>query len=142
MRILPRPEDIAEAQGDIRHPVQPLVGEQILLAGQLGGSVGGERTALARLVGRLFALAVDGAAGGGEDDSGAGRSRCLEHVHGADHVHVGVVVGPLDRDAHVGLGREVEADIGAQLGEEVFQRLADIQHVQTSLLVDVLALPT
>ena len=43
------------------------------------------------------ALAVDRAAGRGEDDLRAGAPRRLEHLHGADDVHRGVVVGPRDR---------------------------------------------
>ena len=73
------------------------------------GESGLERAVLAR---RAVALAVDRAAGGGEDDLRARAARRLEHLHGADDVDRGVVLGARDRGHHVGLRGEVEDDVG------------------------------
>ena len=46
-----------------------------------------------------------------------------EEAHRPDAVHGQVVDRPLDRDAHVGLGREVEAHLGPHLVEETLDLL-------------------
>ncbi len=68
--------------------------------------------------------------------------RRLEDVQGADDVHVGVELGPLDRHADVSLRRQVEADLGAHLVEDSPGVGADVALVDVHALRDVLALPS
>ena len=121
--------------------VEPVPGGEVLLAGELGRAVGREGLARIVLAGRPRALAVHGAAGGGEDHSRAVPPRGLEHAHGADDVHVGVELGPLDGGADVGLCGEVEDDLGARLVEGGVRVRADVAVVQARRAVQVLARP-
>ena len=140
VRVLPRPVDVAEAQRHVTGAVEPVVGRHVLLARQLRDAVGRERPALGVLRGRPVALAVDRAAGGAEDDLRAVAARGLEHPDRPADVHVGVVLRPLDRDAHVHLGAEVEADLGTHVVEVLVQRLAQVRHHEPRALGHVLAL--
>src|SRR5207247_844184 len=58
-------------------------------------------------------------------DLGSMPARGFQNADGADHVHVGVVPGPLDRDPHVGLRREMENG-GRPQGVEDGVRIADV----------------
>ena len=110
---------------------------KVLLGAELGDPVRRERLEWALLGGRPIALAVDRAAGGREDDLRARRSCRLEHLDGADDVDGGVVVGPLERGLDVGLGGEMEDDVGvAQL-----EAAADVALDERRGRVHVLALP-
>ena len=64
-----------------------------------------------------------------------------EDADRADDVDVGVEVGPVDRDADVGLRREVEAELGPHLVGERVERLADVADVELGCVRDVLAAP-
>jgi len=66
-------------------------------------------------------------------------SRGLEHADRADDVHLRVLDGPLDRDTHVSLGREVEDRLRPRLVEDVVEWLADVTDVELGLRRDVLA---
>ena len=68
MRVLTRPIDVAVTAGEVRNAVDGGVEKQIALACQLGHAVGTHRFRLVGLRrGKRFLLAVDGAAGGGEE---------------------------------------------------------------------------
>ena len=73
--ILARPVDVAEAQRDVRRPVEPRERAEVALAGELRGAVRRERQARIVLARRPLALAVDRAARRREDDAGARRAR-------------------------------------------------------------------
>ena len=64
-----------------------------------------------------------------------GGLRGLEHVDGADDVHLGVELGALHRRLDVGLRGEVEDDVALDL-----ERRADVVLEQTGCRVQVLAL--
>ena len=66
--------------------------------------------------------------------------RRLEHAQRPEHVHVCVVVGAIDRDAHVGLRREVEAHLGSRLVEDGVRVGADVGHVEAGAVREVLVL--
>jgi hypothetical protein len=65
----------------------------------------------------------------------------LEHAHRPDHVHLGVDVRLLDRDAHVDLRREVKARLGLHLVEDALCVRADVTLVQGRSVRNVFALP-
>ena len=110
--------------------VEPVPGREVLLAAELRRAVRRERPPLgASSRRRPVALAVDRAARRREDDLRAVPARRLEDAHRADDVDVGVVVGPLDRDAHVRLGGEVEDDLRPHRVEDRVGR-ADVGHVE------------
>ena len=67
-------------------------------------------------------------------------SRRLEDAQRAEHVDLGVVVGPLDRDANVGLGGEVEDRLGLDRVEHLVG-LPDVGDVQRRVAGDSLASP-
>ena len=64
----------------------------------------------------------------------------FEHLDRADEVHVGVVVGPVDRHADVGLGGEVNAGVGTNALEEGAEggAVADVSLDERGLRRDVL----
>ena len=64
----------------------------------------------------------------------------MEEVDRADHVDLRVVVGPRDGNADVRLGREVEADLRLQPGEELVLRLTNVALDQLHSLGQVLPL--
>src|SRR6187402_2893971 len=105
------------AKRDMAGAVQAAPRPQILLAGELRRPVGCKGKQGRVLVCRPVALAVDGAAGGGEDHLRLVRPRRLEDVDRADDVHLGVERGLGDGDANVGLGGEVEARLRLRLRE-------------------------
>ena len=65
--------------------------------------------------------------------------RRLEHAQRPEHVHVGVVRGILDGDAHVRLRREVEARLRPGLVEDGVRVGADVALVEARALGHVLA---
>ncbi len=118
-RVLARAVDVAEPQRDGREPVEALEERQVALGRELALAVGRERRDRRRLVERqllAFALAVDRAAGGDEDDPSAlGAARRLEHVGGAADVDGGVEGRVDERLADVDLGGQVEDRLGSLL---------------------------
>ena len=74
-----------------------------------------------------------------EHDARAVPARSLEHADGAEHVHVGVEVGPLDGGADVGLRGEVEADLGPGGVEDDVCIAADVALVQHRVVGQVRA---
>jgi len=142
VRILPRPVHVAVAEGDVPRLVKPVVRAQVLLPSELRRAVRGERRQRGRLRGGpVVALAVDRASRRAEHDLRAVSARGLEHAHGSQHVHLGVVHRLLDRDAHVRLRREMENRLGPKVVDEIVERLADVVHVERRLGGHVLALP-
>jgi dTMP kinase len=89
---------------------------------------------------RSVALAVDRAAGRAEDDPRARRPCRLEHRERPDDIHVRVELGPLDRDAHVDLRREVETDLRADVAEQRPQVAPQVALVELGALGDLLPL--
>jgi hypothetical protein len=119
VRVLARPVDVAVAQHHVVGAVQAVVEADVLLGAVLGDAVGrhgGHRRVLGR--GDPLRLAVEGAAGGGEDDARAHGPRRLEHLDGAAHVHVGVEPRVVDGHAHVGLRGQVQRRLRAEVAEQ------------------------
>ena len=59
------------------------------------------------------------------------RPGTLEHPQGAEDVHVGVEHGALDRHPHVGLGGQVEDDLGPAPGDQLDELAgADVELVE------------
>ena len=137
--ILARSVHVAVAKRDVRRLVEPVVGRQVLLAGELRGAVRGERPPLRILGRRRVALAVDRTARRGEDHLRAVAPRRLEHAQRPEHVHVGVVDRILDGDAHVRLRREVEARLRPDLVEDGVRVGADVALVEARALGHILA---
>ncbi len=135
---LPRPVHVAEAERDVRAPVQPVPGGEVLLAADLRGPVRRERTQRRGLGGGAVAFAVAGASGGGEDDLGAVAAGGLEDADRAEDVHVRVERGLLDRHAHVRLCGEMEHRFRPHRVEH-FVRRADVGDVQLGEGGNVLA---
>jgi dTMP kinase len=104
--------DVRQPQDDMAGPVDPVPAAEVLLAAELRDPVRGQRVARGVLRRRPVALAVDRAAGRGEDDLRAGLARRLQHAHGPEHVDLRVEVRPAHRGLDVGLGGEVEDDLG------------------------------
>jgi hypothetical protein len=67
--------------------------------------------------------------------------RRLQHAQRADDVHLGVVVGPLHRDPHVGLRGEVEARLRPDRVEDGADVRADVALVEARAFGHVLAPP-
>jgi hypothetical protein len=89
---------------------------------------------------RALALAVNRAAGRGENDPGAYRARRLEHADRAHDVDVRVEHGPLDGGADIRLRRQMEDDLRPKSGSELPEHLvADVELVQRDSVGDVLA---
>ena len=111
------PVDVAEPQRDRVDPVQAPIERQIALGGELRLPVGRVGPALGALVERQLAtvaLAVDRAAGGGEDEAlDRGPARALEQVDRSADVDPEVVGRVGDRDADVDLGGEVADELRA-----------------------------
>ena len=141
VRVLPRPVDVAEAQRHVTRAVEPVVGGHVLLARQLRDAIRREGPALGVLRDGAVALPVDRPAGRAEHDLRAVAARGLEHPDRPADVHVGVVLRPLDRHAHVHLRAEMEADLGTNVVEVLVQRLAQVRHDEPRALGHVLALP-
>src|ERR1039458_4572068 len=78
-------------------------------------------------------LAVQRASGGGEDDlCRPRRASTLEDLDRAENVDFGVEHRPLDRDADVGLGRQVEDHLRPAVSYEVDEiTRADVKVVKT-----------
>ena len=108
VRLLSRPVDVAEAQHDVREPVQPPPGRDVRLAGELRRTVGRERLGWEGLRRRQRSVVpVDRAAGRREDHRGARGARRFAHVQRAADVDVEVVLRALDRHGDARLRREV-----------------------------------
>ena len=137
VRVLSRAVDVPVAERDVSCPVQPVVGAQVLLGCELRRAIRRERLAGRVLGGRRGAFAVDGTPGGREDDLGAVLPCAFQDPHGSEHVHVGVLDRPFDRDAHVGLRREVEDGLRPHGVEHVVERLSDVADVELSTGCDV-----
>jgi hypothetical protein len=145
--ILPRPVDVAEAQGHRRQPVQALVQAEVALGAELALAVARHRQRLLGLGGRQrLRLAVDRSSRGGEHEpAGAALAGRLQHVDGAEDVDLGVERGGVDRHAHVDLRGEVEDPLGAEGPEAVQQAggvadVAPLEHraaLQRGLQVDL-----
>jgi hypothetical protein len=56
-----------------------------------------------------------------------------------DHVVHRILVRPRDREAHVGLRREMEAPVRAEVREDIPQRLADVVVDEVGVGRDMLA---
>jgi hypothetical protein len=139
VRILARPVHVAVAQRDVPGPVQPVVHREVLLAGELGRSIGRERLARRIFGRRVPAFAVHGAPRGGEHDLRPVGPRCFEDLQRAARVHVEIEHGILHRHAHVGLRCEVEADLRPEIVEHGHDRVpvADVDDRQADVLVHV-----
>jgi D-alanyl-D-alanine carboxypeptidase len=88
-------------------------------------------------------LPVDRTSGGSEDDLGPVATSRLEDLDRPEDVDLAVVGRPIDRDPHVGLGSEVEADVRFgrfECGAHVVLR-ADVADDEIGTSVDV-PLPT
>ena len=133
--VLARAEDVGEAERDVARAVDAVPAGEVLLAALLRDAVRGERQEREALVDRAGALAVAGAARRREDHLRPRGLRGLEHVDGADDVHLGVELGALHRRLDVGLRGEVEDDVALDL-----ERRADVVLEQTGCRVQVLAL--
>ncbi len=121
--VLPGTVDVGHRQGRAVHLVQPAVGAQVVLAGDLARRVGGLRVQRRLLGGgQVLRGAVDGAAGRREHDLAHARvPRGLGDVDGAHHVlvRVGQRVGHADPD--VDLRGQVEDHLGRGVGDDVAQ---------------------
>jgi hypothetical protein len=141
VRVLPRPVDVPVPERDVPRAVKAVERGQVLLAGELRDPVRRQRPSLGGLRRRPVALAVDRAAGRAEDDLRLDRVRRLEHLDRAEHVHVGVVDRPVDRDANVDLRGQVEADRGPRVGEDLTEPLANVLLDDRHAVGHVLVLP-
>ncbi len=81
-------------------------------------------------MGRPLALAVDRSTGGGEHNARPRRTRCFEHVHGAEHVDGGIAQWLGDGDAHVRLRGEMHYRVSARFPHDPVERLADVVNVE------------
>src|SRR5438874_11358082 len=129
-RLLPRPVDVREPQRDVPGLEEPVPAADVLLTCELRDAVRRDRDPRCILRRRAVAFAVDRPAGRAEDDVRAVRPRRLEHSHRPEHVHLGVVIGPLDRGADVGLGGEVDAELRPHRLEQRPGVRADVADVQ------------
>ena len=86
---------------------------------------------------RAVALAVDRAACGAEHDLRPVPPRGLEDAHRSEHVDVRVVIRALDRHAHVGLCRQVEAHVGPDLLEDAIRIGPNVRLVQSRTRGDI-----
>jgi hypothetical protein len=68
-------------------------------------------------------------------------ARGFEHSERPEHVDVRVEVGTLHRHAHVGLRREMKADVRPRLVEDRVRIPPDVGLVHPHALWNVLALP-
>ena len=112
VRILPGPVDVAEAQGDPRHAVQPAIEADVALGAELARPVRrvwDRGIGLGERQGTPLPLAVHDPTGRGQHARAATRDpRGLEHVGGADDVDQRVEARIGDGTAHVGLSGKVE----------------------------------
>jgi hypothetical protein len=120
-RILAWAVDVAERQGGPPQPVQPGVGAQVQLAGELGRAVGGVRFGRVVLghgqVGERR-LAVDAPARGGEDDlADPVPLGGLEQPDGPQHVDLGITHGIGDAAPDADLRGEVHDHRGGAVRE-------------------------
>ena len=114
--ILAGPVDVAQGERRELEIVQEPVRREVVGEHPLGDAVRRLRTQRVGLLDRQarhVGLAVDRAAAGGEHDLvGTGAPRALENVQGPDDVDRRIEHRVGDRDPHVGLGGEVEHDVG------------------------------
>src|SRR4051812_26663405 len=95
--------------------VEPRIGTEVSLAGELRGAVLRQWPARIVLRSRTRALAVDGTPGRREDNAGADVPGCLEDVYRAEHVDRGVERRVGNRYPNVGLGGEMDDPLGSAL---------------------------
>ena len=138
--ILARPVDVGEAKRHVPRAVKAVPGREVLLAAELRGAVRRERPPLRRLRRGPVALAVDRAAAGREHDLRSVWACRFEDADRAHDVDVGVVVGPLDGDPNVGLGRQMDDELRRDRLEDGVGR-PDVGLVQGRPGGDVLAPP-
>ena len=140
MRVLPRPVDVAVPKGDVVRVVEPVVRREVLLAGELRGPVGRERSP-GRVLARRPAvgLAVDRAAGRGEDHLRPVPPSRLEHAERPEDVHLRVVDRVLHGHPDVRLRREVEARLRPHLVEDAVGVGAEVGLVEARALRHVFA---
>ena len=144
MWALTRAVDVAEPADRVRQAVGGCPGEQIGLAGPLRGPVGRQRRRDSGLRGRDRRLvAVQRAAGRGEDDRGAVLTGDLQHVQRPLDVDVAVAPGVRDRDRDHRLGAEVEDRARARGSRPACERLevGDVEHLEVGLVGDALGVP-
>src|SRR5947207_1746637 len=137
--LLPRAVDVRESQRDVVRAEEPVPTADVFLAGELRDPVRRDRLPRRVLRRRPVALAVDRPAGRAEDDVRPVRASRLQNLHGAEHVHLGVVFRPFDRCADVGLRREVDADLGPHRREQLTRVRADVADVQLRAFRHLLA---
>ena len=132
--VLPRPVDVPQRESAELEGVQLAIGHQVVNDGLLGHAVGRQG-----LLGMRFAhrevlssrLAVERATTGGEDHPfGLGLARSLQHIERAHDVDRGVEGRSGNRDAHVGLGGQVEDQLGTTPRHQLDdRRCADVQRM-------------
>ena len=123
MGVLPGTEDVCQGEARVVHPVQLAIRVQVVADRLLGYPVGRHRPLWVRLadreVGRV-GRAVDGAAARSEHDlRRVGGAGAFHDVKAPEDVDGGVPHRIADRHSDVGLGSEVEHQIGPAGGDEV-----------------------
>ena len=135
--LLARAEHVAETQDDVVRAVDPVPRGQVLLRAKLRDAIRRHRPEGGLLRGSPIALAVDRPARGGEDHLGARVPGCFEDGDRAHDVDLCVAGGFAHRRLNIGLGREVEDDVGASRVDAV----ADVSDGERCTCRKVLTLP-
>ena len=133
-RRLARAVDVREPQRDVARAEDPVPAFDVHLGRPFREPVRRHGSQGGALACRRLDLAVDRPARRCEHEVRAGRARRLEHVHGSDDVDVGVERGLLHRRGDVGLGGQVEHEVGVRL-----EGLADVVLEKRRRRVDKLA---
>jgi hypothetical protein len=141
--VLPRAVDVAEAQDDVRHPVETAPRRDVGLARQLGRTVRRQRLGREGLARRARrSVAVEPTARRREHNGRAAPARGLADVQRSDDVRRAVEHRVCDRDRDAGLRGEVTDDVDAGLERTVQGiRVGDIESLERCVLGNVLAPP-
>ncbi len=137
MRALARAVDVGVAQTGRIEPVLLIVEKEIALAGELGHAVGRERSnGVAFIGGEDILLAVDGAAGGSEDDlldrAGAGG---FQQIQKSTDVDIRVEARVRHRSPDIHLRRVVDEDLDLAIDDHACRLVgSDIRDHQFSAL--------
>ena len=134
--VLTRPVDVREGKGGELEPVQLAISDEVVDGRLLRHAVGRQGPVRLMFVDgkvRALGLAVQRASGSREDD--LRRPRCastLEDLDSAENVDLGVEHRPVDRDADVGLGGQVEDHLRAAVAHQVDEiTRADVKVVKS-----------
>ena len=119
--VLARPEDVGIPEAGHTQSVLAVVEIQVALAGQLGNSIGGNRTNGVVFIGRMNVLfAINCAACGRKDDLLYSGLPCrLKKVEQAEQIDIGVKERVLHRPPYIHLGCVVDQNVYFSIVQEL-----------------------